>query len=114
MIEEQALCRLHQVGQKRRVTTIRYLMRGSFEEVSSFAHDIMNIIATSAQGNKKLILHSKLWKSRLRKKKLAEVTSGSEQMSEEGIGLGTLLASHVSCNPETKLIVIQYLKSVLE
>jgi hypothetical protein len=49
-----------------------------------------------------------------RKKKLAEVTFGSEQMSEEGIGLGTLLASHVSCNPETKLIVIQYLKSVLE
>jgi hypothetical protein len=35
MMEEQALCRVHRVGQQRDVTTIRYLMRGSFEEVSS-------------------------------------------------------------------------------
>lgn len=34
MIEEQALCRVHRVGQLRNVTTIRYLMRNSFEEVS--------------------------------------------------------------------------------
>ena len=34
MIEEQALCRVHRVGQKRSVTTIRYLMRESFEEAS--------------------------------------------------------------------------------
>jgi SWI/SNF-related matrix-associated actin-dependent regulator of chromatin subfamily A3 len=33
MIEEQALCREHRVGQTRNVTTIRYLMRNSFEEV---------------------------------------------------------------------------------
>jgi hypothetical protein len=33
MIEEQALSRVHRVGQKRNVTTIRYLMRDSFEEV---------------------------------------------------------------------------------
>ena len=33
MVEEQALCRVHRVGQKRSVTTIRYLMRDSFEEV---------------------------------------------------------------------------------
>ncbi|TVY65597.1 DNA repair protein RAD5A, partial [Lachnellula suecica] len=32
MIEEQALCRVHRVGQTRNVTTIRYLMRNSFEE----------------------------------------------------------------------------------
>ena len=35
MTEEQALCRVHRVGQQRKVTTIRYLMRGSLEEVSS-------------------------------------------------------------------------------
>ena len=35
MIEEQALCRVHRVGQERNVTTIRYLMRDSFEEVGS-------------------------------------------------------------------------------
>ena len=34
MIEEQALCRVHRVGQKRNVTTVRYLMRDSFEEVN--------------------------------------------------------------------------------
>lgn len=34
MIEEQALCRVHRVGQLRNVTTIRYLMRNSFEEVN--------------------------------------------------------------------------------
>lgn len=33
MIEEQALCRVHRVGQRRNVTTVRYLMRNSFEEV---------------------------------------------------------------------------------
>jgi DNA polymerase III psi subunit len=35
MIEEQALCRVHRVGQTRDITTIRYLVRDSFEEVSS-------------------------------------------------------------------------------
>ena len=34
MIEEQALCRVHRIGQKRNVTTIRYLIRDSFEVVS--------------------------------------------------------------------------------
>lgn len=33
MIEEQALCRVHRVGQTRPCTTIRYIMRDSFEEV---------------------------------------------------------------------------------
>lgn len=35
MIEEQALCRVHRVGQLREVTTIRYLVRNSFEEAST-------------------------------------------------------------------------------
>lgn len=33
MVEEQALCRVHRVGQQRDVTTVRYLMKDSFEEV---------------------------------------------------------------------------------
>ncbi|KAH8588455.1 SNF2 family N-terminal domain-containing protein [Bisporella sp. PMI_857] len=32
MIEEQALCRVHRIGQKKAVKTIRYRIRGSFEE----------------------------------------------------------------------------------
>jgi len=33
MMEEQALCRIHRLGQKKEVKTIRYRIRGSFEEV---------------------------------------------------------------------------------
>jgi SNF2 family DNA or RNA helicase len=38
MVEEQALCRVHRVGQKKPVTTVRYLIRDSFEEVWSTLH----------------------------------------------------------------------------
>jgi SWI/SNF-related matrix-associated actin-dependent regulator of chromatin subfamily A3 len=34
MIEEQALSRIHRLGQTKEVKTIRYRVRGSFEEVS--------------------------------------------------------------------------------
>ena len=37
MIEEQALCRVHRVGQRRNVTTVRYIIRNSFEKVR-FTH----------------------------------------------------------------------------
>ena len=33
MIEEQALDRIHRLGQTKEVTTVRYVIRGSFEEV---------------------------------------------------------------------------------
>jgi hypothetical protein len=33
MMEEQALCRIHRLGQTKEVKTIRYRMRGSFEQV---------------------------------------------------------------------------------
>ena len=36
MVEEQALCRIHRVGQSRNVTTVRYVMKDSFEEVCDF------------------------------------------------------------------------------
>jgi len=35
MIEEQAICRAHRIGQKKAVKTIRYRIRDSFEEVPS-------------------------------------------------------------------------------
>lgn len=64
MIEEQALCRVHRVGQKRSVTTIRYLMRDSFEE------QVVEI--------------------QKRKKLLAKVTFGQDPLEESGIGMSTL------------------------
>lgn len=33
MMEEQALCRIHRLGQRKEVKTIRYRIRGSFEAV---------------------------------------------------------------------------------
>jgi SWI/SNF-related matrix-associated actin-dependent regulator of chromatin subfamily A3 len=38
MIEEQALCRVHRVGQKRDVTTIRYLIKDSFETTFAYPY----------------------------------------------------------------------------
>jgi len=64
MIEEQALSRVHRVGQQRHVTTIRYLMRDSFEE------QIVDL--------------------QKRKRMLADVTFEQTLLSEGGIGVGTL------------------------
>ena len=38
-IEDQALARVHRLGQSRPVTTIRYVMKDSFEEVCYLALD---------------------------------------------------------------------------
>ncbi|CAG8952746.1 hypothetical protein HYFRA_00008990 [Hymenoscyphus fraxineus] len=65
MIEEQALCRVHRVGQKRNVTTVRFLIRDSFEE--------------------------QIVELQKRKRTLAQVTFSQGLLSEEGgIGIGTL------------------------
>ncbi|TVY34933.1 Helicase-like transcription factor, partial [Lachnellula cervina] len=63
MIKEQALCCVHRVGQKRNVTTVRYLMRDSFEE------QVVEI--------------------QKRKKLLAKLAFGQDPLPETGIGLGT-------------------------
>jgi hypothetical protein len=34
-IEEQALARIHRIGQKKEVTTIRFFVKDTFEEVGS-------------------------------------------------------------------------------
>jgi hypothetical protein len=38
MMEEQALCRIHRLGQRKEVKTIRYRIRGSFEAVRELYH----------------------------------------------------------------------------
>jgi hypothetical protein len=38
MIEESALSRIHRLGQTKEVKTIRYRIRGSFEEVRHFIY----------------------------------------------------------------------------
>ena len=35
-IEEQALARIHRIGQKKEVTTIRFFVKDTFEEASSY------------------------------------------------------------------------------
>jgi len=36
-IEEQALARIHRIGQKKEVTTVRFFVKDTFEEVSSLS-----------------------------------------------------------------------------
>jgi SWI/SNF-related matrix-associated actin-dependent regulator of chromatin subfamily A3 len=64
MIEEQAMCRIYRIGQKKEVTTIRYRIRDSFEE---------NVVALQDK-----------------KKDLASLTFTKERLSESDIGPGRL------------------------
>ncbi|KAM0314130.1 hypothetical protein ACHAO8_004916 [Botrytis cinerea] len=64
MIEEQALCRVHRISQKRKVTTIRYLMHNSFEE--------------------------QIVELQKRKKMLADATFSQSCISEAGVDVGIL------------------------
>jgi hypothetical protein len=45
-MEEQALCRVYRLGQKRNVTTIRYRMLNSFEEVLFLLMQILRLLLT--------------------------------------------------------------------
>jgi SWI/SNF-related matrix-associated actin-dependent regulator of chromatin subfamily A3 len=68
MMEEQALCRVHRMGQKKEVTTIRYRVRNSFEE--------------------------KVVTIQERKKDLAALTFSNEKISEADVGSARLQVSH--------------------
>ncbi|EXJ84685.1 hypothetical protein A1O3_05355 [Capronia epimyces CBS 606.96] len=48
MIEEQALSRIHRLGQTKEVNTIRYRVRGSFEEKVAMVQDMKRDIAAGA------------------------------------------------------------------
>ncbi|KAH8587406.1 SNF2 family N-terminal domain-containing protein [Bisporella sp. PMI_857] len=48
MTEEQALSRIHRLGQKKEVKTIRYLVRGSFEEQVVATQELKRTIAAEA------------------------------------------------------------------
>ena len=67
MMEEQALCRVHRMGQKKEVTTIRYRMKNSFEE--------------------------KVVTIQERKKDLAALTFSNEKISEADVGAARLQVS---------------------
>lgn len=47
-IEDQALARIHRIGQRKEVTTVRFIVRDSFEEVrikvNSYPECILQII----------------------------------------------------------------------
>ena len=88
MVEEQALCRVHRVGQKRNVTTVRYLIRDSFEEVSRPLIFILYNLSRQSVGLANV--PQQVVKLQKRKRDLAEATFGHSLLSEDGIGLGTL------------------------
>lgn len=85
MMEEQALCRIHRMGQKKEVTTIRYIMKNSFEEVSYsclLPHRVYNDFV------QKVILIQD------RKKDLVNLTFSNARLSEADVGAGRLQVSH--------------------
>lgn len=85
MIEEQALCRIHRMGQQRDVTTIRYRMKNSFEEVCYTGLVSYRLPIDSVQ---KVILIQD------RKKDLSNLTFSNARLSEVDVGAGRL---EVSC-----------------
>lgn len=64
MSEEQALDRIHRLGQKREVTTVRYIIKDSFEEVRS------NAVGTCGSAD----LDQNIIALQRKKKDLAELT----------------------------------------
>ncbi|KAL9098570.1 MAG: hypothetical protein Q9187_009633, partial [Circinaria calcarea] len=74
MMEEQALCRVHRMGQTKAVTTIRYIMSNSFEEVTA-AHGSFRYKVVLIQD---------------RKKDLANLTFSNARLSEADVGAGRL------------------------
>lgn len=87
MMEEQALCRIHRMGQKRDVTTIRYIMKNSFEEVCYTWLFPRRPYVDSVQ---KVILIQD------RKKDLANLTFSNARLSEADVGAGRLQVSRRS------------------
>lgn len=97
MIEEQALCRVHRVGQQRNVTTVRYLMKDSFEEVCiSTRYSVKLSVTFCVRIQYKDEDHcanqtpQQVVEIQKRKKLLAKVTFCQDPLSEAGIELGTL------------------------
>ena len=84
MMEEQALCRIHRMGQQRDVTTIRYRMKNSFEEVCYTGFVSYRLLIESAQ---KIILIQD------RKKDLSNLTFSNAGLSEADVGAGRLEVS---------------------
>ncbi|KAK2752963.1 hypothetical protein CKAH01_06204 [Colletotrichum kahawae] len=54
-IEEQALARIHRIGQTKEVTTIRFFIRDSIEQyvldIQDGKQDLMNLLLSSKPGN---------------------------------------------------------------
>lgn len=46
-LEEQALARIHRIGQTREVTTVRFYVRNSFEEVKTFVRKTIGAMANA-------------------------------------------------------------------
>jgi hypothetical protein len=51
-IEEQALARIHRIGQKKEVTTVRFFVKDTFEEVTSFVQCSVNLLTRFLASNR--------------------------------------------------------------
>lgn len=85
MMEEQALCRLHRMGQKKPVTTIRFRMKDSFETVSG---PIQNILVVTHS------IFQKVVEIQERKKDLAALALSQKKVSKDDINISRLQVSN--------------------
>jgi hypothetical protein len=51
-IEEQALARIHRIGQKKEVTTVRFIVKDTFEEVNSLVQYCVNLLMRFLASNR--------------------------------------------------------------
>jgi len=122
MIEEQALCRVHRVGQQRKVTTVRYLMRDSFEEVCIHTYQVVSSSQSASPRRFNYMTRAitltrclqQVVEIQKRKKLLAKVTFCQDPLSGAGIGLGILQVCLNTADTLSILIISQYLKAALE
>jgi hypothetical protein len=120
MIEEQALSRVHRVGQKRNVSTIRYMMRDSVEEVCPVTTLLHFFFYTEGPSEvwsaRSLIARFSKWRDYKGERKSLHMSRLSKGLYQKAV-LESVHCKYGRCLLVRDLILIcpfKYLKSVLE
>jgi SWI/SNF-related matrix-associated actin-dependent regulator of chromatin subfamily A3 len=88
-VEEQALARVHRMGQTKAGTTIRFVMEGTFEEVCYLQR--FGLVRTHTDILQRVV------ETQERKRELAELLLSPEQHGEAEHGIDRLKVSWLTC-----------------
>ena len=107
MLEEQALDRVHRIGQTKPVTTIRYIIKDSFEEVR-----LGHLHSPSPNGADE---YQNIRNMQIRKKDLADLSTSQSRFSSADLSESRLEAGvHSNIGAMFSLTFQQYLRSLVE